>query len=205
MPFLNNIPQPGDKLKDSQGQLLGNNQQLNVSFGIDHYPYTDLTSNNGKHKQVTTPIQTVDPTTTITDPKLYAKQITLPVGALQYSRGWDATNSIPAVPTPLTSLQSPATPITIGAASTIDVMDFTGLQMAFAVLYTGETIATPNLYASVTFIFWTGTALIIKSMVSATFISVQSGSGPTINTLQIRNGGGAINNFYSTLQFIRLQ
>lgn len=201
MPFLNNIPQPGDKLKNSQGQLLGNNQQLNVSFGIDHYPYTDLTANNGKHKQVTTPIQMADPASTITDPKFYGRQITVPVGALQYSRGWDDINSVPAVPTPVTSLQSQSTPLTIGSSSTVNVMDFTGLQMAFAVLYTGDTATTPSLYSSVTYIFWTGTAFVIKSMASASFITVTSNT----NILQILNTGPAITNFYSTLQFIRLQ
>jgi len=61
MPFNPNIPQPNDLLTDSQGDLLANNQQLDTSFGINHYAFSDLTANNGKHKYVQMPVQSADP------------------------------------------------------------------------------------------------------------------------------------------------
>jgi hypothetical protein len=51
MPFNPNIPQATDRLAKSQQDLLQNNQQLNTSFGINHYAFSDLTANNGMHKQ----------------------------------------------------------------------------------------------------------------------------------------------------------
>lgn len=52
MSFNKNIPQPTDRLAKSQQDLLSNNLQLNTSFGINHYPFDDVTSNNGKHTYV---------------------------------------------------------------------------------------------------------------------------------------------------------
>lgn len=51
MPFNPNIPQPTDRLAKSQQDLLSNNLQLNTSFGVNHYPFSDLTSFNGMHAQ----------------------------------------------------------------------------------------------------------------------------------------------------------
>lgn len=56
--YLPNIPQPNDNLDISQTQLLGNFQALNTIFGINHYPFNDLSSSKGKHKFVTMPITT---------------------------------------------------------------------------------------------------------------------------------------------------
>jgi hypothetical protein len=80
MVFKNNIPLPTDNLSVSQGDLLGNNAQLDTSFGIDHYTFSDLTSNNGFHKKSTYPVG-VDPapvaTTLITYSKNYTPNYTL--------------------------------------------------------------------------------------------------------------------------------
>src|SRR3990167_4213269 len=56
MVFKSNIPQPTDDLSDIQQDLLANNQQLDTSMGKNHYPFTDLTAANGKHKFVQMPI-----------------------------------------------------------------------------------------------------------------------------------------------------
>lgn len=48
-----NIPNPTDLLSISQGQLKGNFNKANSSFGTDHYEFADLTSNNGLHKKTT--------------------------------------------------------------------------------------------------------------------------------------------------------
>ena len=52
MSFNKNIPQPTDRLSQSQQDLLNNNLQLNTSFGVNHFPFDDLTADNGKNNFV---------------------------------------------------------------------------------------------------------------------------------------------------------
>lgn len=54
--FIPTIPQAGDNLDFSQGQLLSNNSGLDTVFGNDHYKFSDATTNKGLHKQVTFPL-----------------------------------------------------------------------------------------------------------------------------------------------------
>lgn len=50
------IPQPGDFLSQSQGEILGNFDQLNVQFGVDHTAFNTGSGNgDGFHKKVTFP------------------------------------------------------------------------------------------------------------------------------------------------------
>ena len=51
MTFNQNIPQATDRISDSQGQLLGNNMQVDTAFGVDHTKFS-VNSNVGMHKQV---------------------------------------------------------------------------------------------------------------------------------------------------------
>lgn len=53
MTYNPNIPAANDVLSDSQGQIQGNFQRADSSFGTDHYEFSNLTTNNGKHKKVT--------------------------------------------------------------------------------------------------------------------------------------------------------
>jgi hypothetical protein len=52
MGFNPNLPNPGDKLSVSQGQLKSNNGVLNTSFGVNHFPFSDISGNSGKHNFV---------------------------------------------------------------------------------------------------------------------------------------------------------
>lgn len=74
MVFLPNIPQPTDDQSNSQGQLLANNQQLDTSFSVDHYAFSDLTANNGKHKAIHLVNQS-DPTTAAGEIAIYDKLV----------------------------------------------------------------------------------------------------------------------------------
>ena len=47
-----NIPQPGNRPSDSQGQILNNFQTLDTSFAVDHVNFS-LGTNAGNHKQIT--------------------------------------------------------------------------------------------------------------------------------------------------------
>jgi hypothetical protein len=59
--YNNAIPQAGNRLASSQQDLLNNFQQLDTTFGVDHYDFSDGTANNGKHNQVTMPGQSSPP------------------------------------------------------------------------------------------------------------------------------------------------
>jgi len=79
MPFNPNIPQPTDKLSNSQVDLLNNNIALDATFGVDHIPFSTA-SNNGFHKVVHLVTQGSDPIgSTLT---VYSKIPTNPPGAV---------------------------------------------------------------------------------------------------------------------------
>ena len=53
MSFYNpNIPQSTDFLSDSQQDIQSNFQQLDTSFGLNHFPFSNVTANNGKHSYI---------------------------------------------------------------------------------------------------------------------------------------------------------
>lgn len=157
MVYTRNQPVATDTLDVSQPILLSNTNGADDSFGVDHYLFSDLTANNGFHNTVTTPaiIGGVDPTTTAILDKFYALQRTVPLGLLQYSRGYDSANSVSAVPTPVTNIYSPATPLTIAPAATIPILDFAGLSIAMATLYSYDSILG---FIQTADIFWNGVA-----------------------------------------------
>ncbi len=193
MPYLSQVPQPGDFLSDSQGDLLGNMQQLDISFGVDHYTFSNLTADNGKHNQITTPNHTPagHPSTAANEPKFYAMQDSTPLGVIQYSRG-----PSDAVPTPVTYLHSGA-PATLASAATINLLDFTGLTLAIVTV-----MGSGSLGGVVNDVFWNGTGFNIVNQGGVTTVRTQA----TGNILEIRNGTAApSNNFFWTLVLHRIQ
>lgn len=134
MVFNPNRPIASELLSDSQPLLLSNNQALDTSFGVDHYPFSNATGNNGFHNKVTTPVFVDSPPTglppvTTSDPIFYAFQDTANLGVLHYSRG-----PSDAVPTPLTNLYSTSTPLSVVNGGSTTVLDFTGIALCHAVL-----------------------------------------------------------------------
>lgn len=84
--YLPNIPQPGDVLSISQGQILGNFQKADSSFGNDHYAFSNGSANNGKHQVIRTPDQVTDPATATSEPAIYAKSVFTTPQVLQFSK-----------------------------------------------------------------------------------------------------------------------
>lgn len=202
MPYNPNIPQPTDILSDSQGDLLGNFQALDTSFGIDHYKFSDLTANNGFHNKVTTPVFVANPPTglppvTVANPVFYGFQQTAPLGVLQYSRG---PNN--AVPTPVTMIQSSSTPIVLASGASTNVLDFTGITNAMFNLWAVNNGA-PQGARLYFFGGWDGatfTAIGLGPIDSVNLTATNAG-----NTLRVTNTAGApLNNVYWTLQFLRI-
>ncbi len=75
MAYKANIPQPTDLLDASQVDILGNFQSANTSQSINHYPFDDGTTKNGKHKFVEMPVLAVLPTNIANEGSLYTKTI----------------------------------------------------------------------------------------------------------------------------------
>lgn len=50
--YNNSIPNATDFLSDSQQDIRNNFQQLDTSFGLNHFLFSDTTASNGKHKYI---------------------------------------------------------------------------------------------------------------------------------------------------------
>jgi hypothetical protein len=221
MPFVANIPQPTDFLSDSQEDLRQNNLQLDASFGIDHYTFSNATANNGKHNQVTTPliIGAVHPTTSATDMKFYAMQDIAAIGLLQYSRGWDTVGSISGDPSPVTSMQSPVAGLTIlnggGLGSNTPLLDFTGLSFAEGdvIAYSAD-VTKGNRFFKVASFLWVDAALpadrslLIGETVSEGGQAARWSFVGTGNVLELRGSNtspASTSNVYWTIAFKRIR
>lgn len=64
MSYDTGVPQATDRVSDTQQPILTNFQVLNSIYGGDHFDYTDVSSNTGRHKQVTFPNRSGTPPTT---------------------------------------------------------------------------------------------------------------------------------------------
>ena len=203
MAYTLNIPLATDLQSVSQSQILNNFTQLNTSFGIDHYPFTTAGANTGFHNVVTNPIITpqAHPTTGVHITKFYSNfetQVgsTRTVGPIQYSRGENN-----AVPSPVTTIQSTANPITLAASGVTLTVDFTGLARAIATLYSMDTSFSGSV-TQVCSVFWNGTTFVLQPMTSGgNLVAFNGGSGK----LQVKNTSGVtLNNVYWTLTLQRL-
>lgn len=180
--------------------LQGNFTQLNVVYGTDHYPFDNATPNQGFHNQVTTPAYVASPPTSLppvtgTSPIFYAFQQYSSLGVLQYSRG--PSN---AVATPLTSLHSSSTPITLTAGSTTNILDFTGFSIAMCTLQAFNDVAGTGKLALEQPIRFSQNSFGAFSVILG-LEAVNSG-----NILQLKNNtAGTLSGVYWTLQLIRIQ
>jgi hypothetical protein len=64
---------PTDFLSVSQQDIKNNFSQANATMDVNHFPFNDLTANNGKHKSVVMPISAPKPTTSVDESALYTK------------------------------------------------------------------------------------------------------------------------------------
>lgn len=198
--YTRNQPVATDDLSVSQPILQANTNTADDFFGVDHYKFSAV-SNNGFHNQVTTPsiVGGTDPTTSASIDIFYAKMATANIGILQFSRGYSVANSTPSVPTPVTSLMSPSTPIVIGNGSTTTILDFAGVSVCSAQLFAFDINTNPLIYCDLRIVS-DGTVVRIVGIQNGLD---KAGSG---TILQIKNvTGGPLNNVYWTLNFLRVQ
>jgi len=217
MPFDPNIPQSIDFLSESQLDLLNNNIQLDASFGVDHYKFSNVTVNNGRHNYVTTPLAVNTPATvtghpdvTATELRFYAMQDTANIGLLQYSRGWDAVGATSAVPSAVTYLQSPnAAQTLLGlATSTLNIFDFTGITkyaMAKVYIYNNNLITTvmPAFEGLLT---WRGASneLTVNEIYNSFASNVKFEQSGNFFRMRRSINGVTLNDIYWTIQFLRI-
>lgn len=133
------------------------------------------------------------PTTAANEPSLFGFTYSN-AGVLQVSRG--GSN---AVPSPLTKLQSPASPISLAAGLSTNVLDFTGLSLAFGVLSSLDSVLLGTTRAQ-TFFIWNGSTITL----SVTSVSLTATVVGNILTLK-NNTLAAQNNVYWTLDFFRIE
>lgn len=151
MVFNPNIPNAGDKLSASQPVLRANNQQLDTSFGEDHYKFSDGTSNNGFHKYMTTPSIAIPITTD--SPKIYGNQLTANIGTIQFSKArsdavFPATNSI--APTPITNFNGLIPSMAV--LTTVPLLDFSGVTTSvFTVSIVSQTPSNFSVFGATVF------------------------------------------------------
>jgi hypothetical protein len=178
-----NIPTGSVTLDQDWKNIQGNFQSLNITYSIDHYPYTDTSTKSGFHKKVTTPTSISDPDTT-TNPTLYAIQQYSALGVLQYSRG-----PLNAAPTPITNINSPLTATIINFPNgTIDILDVTGFAFGIFNVYAVNAAPTPvNTAASAT-VFWNGTNFAASGLPAGSVIQIIS-SG---SKLQLKNTSSTV-------------
>ena len=73
MAYNNNIPQASDQLSQSQADILANFQAIKTLVDINHVTFD--VANQGKHKWVSMPVQSSDPTTAASEMAMYTKSV----------------------------------------------------------------------------------------------------------------------------------
>ena len=69
--YLNNVPVPGQTLVSSRDQINQNFTTIDMAFQTDHVYYTSANPIQGKHNQVTFPVQAMAPTFLATEGGIY--------------------------------------------------------------------------------------------------------------------------------------
>lgn len=214
MVFKNSIPQANDRLLTSQQDLLNNNAQLDISFGVDHVDFSDTSGDTGKHNTVTTVDQGGDPATVIDEPKFYATDTgAAEIGVLQFSRGWNYVDSATAVPTPVTAVHRSALTIGVGTPIDVDVVDFSGMPRCCGHIYLSNIGGTLTNFALRCPFFWTGTAFINangsvlqgQENFNNTAISLRAtGGASSVLTIRKTGSAGTASDIDVTVTFMRI-
>jgi len=197
MVFNKDIPQPNDQLSASQPTLLSNNLDLDTSFGVDHYAFSDATSNNGKHREVTSPNIAI-PTTTV-DPKIYGYEKTTILGTMQFSRG--INNAVPTPITAINSTEAVADRVFL-AGDTKPILDCTGMSRTIMTIKIDSIEPdSPLISALYSATFSNGVLSPPKPLSPITSLRIEAAG----NVLQARNNTSNLSHVYWTIQFLRLE
>ena len=95
MAYNNAIPQPTDRIKSSQNDILQNFSSIYTLIGVDHVNFDDVSGNQGEHNKVTFPNYTPagSPTAVVDAPILFSKDVG---GTSQLFLLLEAADALPA-------------------------------------------------------------------------------------------------------------
>lgn len=206
MTFTRNVPLASQTLSISQPYLLDNTNSSDTIFGTDHYAFS-ASSNNGLHNTVTQPAyqnpigtpSATPPDTSAGFPIIYSLNPNMAgnIPVIQFSKGVGNV-----VPTPLTTLQSISTPISLVSGGTTNVLDCTGLTLLYGVLYMyNAQEPTLSSYLNTSVVAFDGTTLVVRQLQAGAVL----GSFISGNILQVKNGSAStMSSVFWTLQILRV-
>lgn len=143
MAYQANIPQPGDKIKDSQADLLGDFIALKSLIDVNHETFG--ASDEGKHKWVALPVQGSAPTTAAGEVAIYSTtssltgvselsvKADLAGTAVEFTSKTEGTNGWTRLPSGILIKWGTTSTLTAGA-NTITLPTGVSIQ-AFATIY----------------------------------------------------------------------
>ena len=177
------IPNPQDKISQSQPKLRVNFNQLNAVFSVDHVEYNNASINKrGFHRKVTYEAPITDPNISITDvATLYTKKPS--AVELFFQNGPLAANVF--------QLTNSALPVTSGSGTTVN-----GLQIRCGV---GPASNTPGTLTTFTPAFPTACVAVVAC-------AFNSGAQVNVNALTAANfraisAAGAVNMYYIAIGY----
>lgn len=100
MPYQPNIPQPTDQLDDSQGDILGNFQEIYNLVGVNHVQF-GAAAGQGKHTEVTLPVNIAPTPTGLNELNIWS-QVSANTNALELA--WQRSGA--GITTELTAARS---------------------------------------------------------------------------------------------------
>lgn len=203
---------------DVDYQSLQNNfSQLDTTYGVDHYKFSNRTGKNGFHNSVTTPIYSTAATPQpgvaglSLNPLIFGFQyfntgLNPSLGTLQFSIA--PTPNIPsnAVPSPITIIQSIPSGSTLVHETSLNMLNITGLTSVILKVFAYNIrVKPPEPVAFLEYtVFSNGASINITPIITDTLLSVVS-SG---NIIQLRNSGTFADNDMShlfwSIQLIRV-
>ena len=205
--YLPGIPTGTVQLDQDYLNLQHNFTQLDTTYGVDHYKFSDGTPNNGFHDKVTTPIivGAAHPLPPADHPLFYGMQDTANVGVIQYSRQSQTGSPLfDVAPSPVTMRQSRDSAITLANnGDTTNIMDFAGLPRAMARLVAASFGSVGPFLFQDCVVYWDGATF--EFSVTSNNVLARRTAGSVLILRNETNPNAAINNIYWTLQFYRLQ
>ena len=90
MAYSNNIPQPTDRIKASQNDILQNFISISTLIGIDHVNFDAASGNQGKHNVVSMPNfvgGAASPVAVADEIKLFAKYLKISKNYFEFGSG----------------------------------------------------------------------------------------------------------------------
>lgn len=167
MTFTRNEPVATDFLSISQPKLQNNTNSSDDSFGEDHFSFSNLSGNSGKHNIIQSVQNTSHPSASI-DTQTYSYMANANIPPLLYDLGGSIPMGYtPTVPTPLTNVYSPSTLFTLVGIGSVNLLDFTGAPYCSGkAIVTGINSLSQPFYMESYFFFYNSSNIKVGAIVA---------------------------------------